>query len=175
MEHGSNVPDITTGDPQKKGPGAYQLKVDGEEGGYLSGSDSLTIPDDQKAKLLLIDLIQQNTDRHGRNWYYDVNTEKIWAIDNGLAWPSYGDDSRLTFNNDFAGSLIPSYLIDGMQNLLNNKDQFLQDVRDAITHVGLNTIPDEEMEGIERAFLRLEELISTGVFPDYPSDLFDMF
>jgi len=44
---------------------------------------------DDLRKIVIMDLVVNNTDRHGRNCLFDTFTDRTWAIDNGLAFGHY--------------------------------------------------------------------------------------
>jgi len=53
---------------------------------------------DDFLKVVLLDLITNNVDRHGRNILVDPVTHKVWAIDNGLSFGRYYRGYRSVFH-----------------------------------------------------------------------------
>jgi len=156
---------------QIRGKGSFQHMVDGVEGQY---ADNSLIPIEEKQKLLLLDYVIQNTDRHGGNWYWDDNISKVWAIDNGLGFPAEGDAYNLTFSGELEGTPIPDYLIESLKNLRDSKAQLYEEILKSFSHIGLTEIPDEEKEALERMFIRIDNLISNPFYSDDAYDFFDI-
>jgi hypothetical protein len=144
-----------------KGVGAYQLWKKGKMGAELTPQEYAQIPLKEKQKLVLLDLIAQQTDRHSQNWLFNTTTKQVVAIDNGLCLPKSGKSFRLSFGSAVAGTSIPAEMKQALKKFYDSKPAFKVAVRQALGGV----LPTEESTAINKMFDRIKKLLDTGKFP----------
>jgi len=158
-----------------KGIGAYQLWKDGIMGANLTVQEYALIPLREKQKMVLFDLVTQQTDRHMKNWLFNTSTKKLVAIDNGLSMPKAGYEFRLSFGEAVAGTKIPADLKAKLQSFYDSKASFKATVRQALG----GTLPLEEAKAIDRMFDRTKKLLDLGKYPwncgQYDGQTFDIY
>jgi len=89
--------------------------------------------------LAFFDMVIGNTDRHSGNAIKDVNG-KIWAIDNGLAFPSYNLGISSIFIRSLQEEKIPKRLLSKIENTENIKKLCISLVGNEATKSTINRI-----------------------------------
>ena len=74
---------------------------------------------DDMLRIVVLDLVINNADRHGRNILIDPIQERVWAIDNGLAFGSAYVKYRCIFHKYlfYAQFVIPTVVIDKLAQI----------------------------------------------------------
>lgn len=97
--------------PKEVVPGLFDKKLDDWKYRIAKLFSSINL--DDMLKVVLLDLIMNNVDRHGRNVLIDTPQHKVWAIDNGLSFGRYYRGYRSIFHKYlyFANFSIPEWAI----------------------------------------------------------------
>lgn len=137
---------ITTGlMPKEVVPGLFDKKLDDWKYRIARLFSSINL--DDMLKVVLLDLIMNNVDRHGRNVLIDRVQHKVWAIDNGLSFGRYYRGYRSIFHKYlfFAQFQLPEWATKKLSRVTREHLDVLAD-----------TLPEE---CVEETWLRIQFIL----------------
>ncbi|RDE12137.1 MAG: hypothetical protein C4K49_10670 [Candidatus Thorarchaeota archaeon] len=143
-------------------PGAMMDFVDGKVWAEASEAMQNKVPTLEYQKLVLLDWLICNTDRHGMNWMID-NAGKVYAIDNGLAFPE-----KVNFGEWNGYRCIPHQILqrrhglelpDELKGLLTPEKK-----KRIIGAIQMFNLGGKAVELFEK---RWDYLVKHGAFPEY--------
>jgi len=149
---------------------------------------------DDLQKIVLLDLVVNNVDRHGRNILADPTQKKVWAIDNGLSFGRYYKGYRSVFHKylyyarlpmpewatkklarikredlDVLRPLLPAACVDDtwlrIQFVLDHSDRL------AYRRMGAPKLGTDKFPSYEEWFHRQERAVSKGIALVLQSDV----
>jgi len=96
-----NIVPITVETDGHKGIGSRQLWVKGKINIYFDDDRCSNKVMQGFARMSFFDIVIGNTDRHAANWLVDFRGGKVWAIDNGLCFPTKLDEIYFSIISSF--------------------------------------------------------------------------
>lgn len=98
-------------------PGIFDKKISGWKTRISKLFSRLNL--DDLLKIVLLDLIVNNVDRHGKNILIDPPNDKVWAIDNGLTFGRYYRQYRSVFHKymHFSEFEVPAWVVKKLKRI----------------------------------------------------------
>ena len=128
---------------------------------------------DDMLKVLILDLVVNNTDRHGKNVLVDRMRHKVWAIDNGLSFGRYYKHYRSIFHKYlmFSRFRLPEWAVKKLARIDKDSLDVLRPLLPAEcvedTWLRIKFILDHQDRLAYRRMGAVDDLVGVSQFPSY--------